>query len=270
MLKFKRASNPGTAGPPSWDREGVFHVTPSGFADAWAQAAEGVDRSSLKIDASNVALQKERSKDLLYQRLGWMPRVHPTVLPSGRWLMPLYSDTFSASIVAITDNQGESWSFSTPIIGFGNIQPSLVSKKDGSVVAYMRENGPLRRIRVSTSKDNGETWSPVSSSDLPNPGAGIEALRLADGRWAMVYNDTTAGRHSLAVSLSSDEGQTWPITRHVERTAPGGGQFHYPSIIQDREGRIHLTYTHRVAGKSTIQHARFPITWVEEGDPEAE
>lgn len=26
----------------------------------------------------------KRSRDLLYQRLGWMPRVHPIALPSGR------------------------------------------------------------------------------------------------------------------------------------------------------------------------------------------
>ena len=39
---------------------------------------------------------KRLSRDELYQRLGWMPRVHPLVLPSGRWILPLYSDTFSA------------------------------------------------------------------------------------------------------------------------------------------------------------------------------
>lgn len=268
LLKFKRARHPGTAGPPPWDREGVFHVTPSGFADAWARAAQSIDPSALKIDASNVKRQAERSRDLLYQRLGWMPRVHPTVLPSGRWLLPLYTDTFSASLIALSDDHGDSWSFSTPLIGFGNIQPSLVRKSDGTVVAYMRENGPIRRIRMSTSADQGETWSDVTSTELPNPGAGIEALRLSDGRWLMTYNDTTSGRHSLAVSLSSDEGKTWPITRHVERTAPNGGQFHYPSILQARDGSIHLSYTRRVDGQSTIQHARFPVEWVEQGDPD--
>ena len=37
---------------------------------------------------------KHGRADELYQRLGWMPRVHPLVLPSGRWILPLYSDTF--------------------------------------------------------------------------------------------------------------------------------------------------------------------------------
>ena len=75
---------------------------------------------------------EQRSRDELYQRLGWMPRVHPVVLPSGRWILPLYSDTFAASIMAISDDRGETWTASRPLIGFGNIQPSLVRKNDGA------------------------------------------------------------------------------------------------------------------------------------------
>ncbi len=62
-----------------------------------------------------------------------MPRVHPVVLPSGRWILPLYTDTFSASIMAISDDRGETWTASKPLIGFGNIQPSLVRKNDGEL-----------------------------------------------------------------------------------------------------------------------------------------
>ena len=42
----------------------------------------------------------------LYQRLGWQPRCKPTVLPSGRILLPLYTDTFSISIMAVSDDGG--------------------------------------------------------------------------------------------------------------------------------------------------------------------
>ena len=74
-------------------------------------------------------------------------------------------------------------------------------------------------------------------SPFPNPGAGIEAIRLANGHWALVYNDTPRGRHSLAVSLSDDEGASWKWTRHLERVATGEGQFHYPSMIRRRTAR---------------------------------
>lgn len=267
LLKFAVARDDGLhSGPPQWLREGVLHVTPRGFDRALDGAIRSLpsatrERSKRWLDAAAA-----RSKDELYQRLGWMPRVHPTVLPSGRWLLPLYSDTFSASLVVFSDDRGETWTASDPIIGFGNIQPSLVLKKDGTVVAFMRDNGPFRRIRLSYSTDGGRTWGPVTDSALPNPGSGVEAVRLANGHWAIIYNDTERGRHSLAVSISEDEGASWTRTRHVERQPAGVGQFHYPSLIQTRDGRLHATYTHRGAtGGSTIEHVVFNEEWVVAG-----
>jgi predicted neuraminidase len=200
-----------------------------------------------------------------------MPRVHVTVLPSGRWLLPLYSDTFSVSIVAISDDKGETWVTRKPMIGFGNIQPSIVRKDDGTLVAFMRENGPRRKIRLSTSKDDGMTWGPVTDSSFPNPGAGVEAIRLANGHWALVYNDLERGRHSLALSISDDEGATWKWTRHIERQEPGKGAYHYPSLLQTADGAIHVTYTHGgTPAGSRIQHARFNEAWVLQGDRASE
>ena len=54
----------------------------------------------------------------------------------------------------------------------------------------MRENGPLHKIRVSESKDDGVTWGPVGTIDLPNPGSGLDGVRLANGHWLLIYNDT--------------------------------------------------------------------------------
>jgi predicted neuraminidase len=136
------------------------------------------------------------------------------------------------------------------------------------LVAFMRDNGPHHRIRLSRSRDDGVSWSPVVDSPFPNPGAGIEAIRLASGRWALIYNDLPTGRHSLAVSLSDDEGKSWKWTRHVERSEPGKGQFHYPSIIQATDGMIHSTYTSSGPGRgSTIEHARFNEAWLMADDP---
>jgi predicted neuraminidase len=264
LLKYAVARDDGErSGPPRWMKEGVLHVTPTGFAPAMDRAIHSLPEATGEPTKSYLDRLTVRSKDELYQRLGWMPRVHPTVLPSGRWLLPLYSDTFDASIVAISDDRGASWSASEPMLGFGNIQPSLVRKADGTIVAFMRDNGKHRKIRVSTSRDEGRSWSSVTDSILPNPGAGIEAIRLAGGRWAIVYNDTARGRHSLAVSLSDDEGTTWKSTRHIERLTEGQGAFHYPSLLQTRDSKIHVTYTRRQGTEgSTIQHAVFTEEWL--------
>ena len=114
------------------------------------------------------------------------------------------------------------------MVGFGNIQPSLVWKKDGTLVAFMRDNGPHHRIRKSTSTDEGMTWTPAEDTAFPNPGAGIEAVRLSSGNWALIYNDTARGRHSLAVSLSDDEGASWKWTRHLQQRCRGKGHSTIP------------------------------------------
>ena len=169
---------PDESAPPKGTRQGVLHITPVDFEKAMTSAIDRLKRDQPAAhDSPTLARLGERSKDLLYQRLGWMPRVHPTVLPSGRWLWPLYCDTFSASIIAISDDRGTTWSTSDPLIGFGNIQPSLVRKNDGGVVAFMRDNGPHKKIRVSTSADEGKTWSPVvDSAFLATPRRGHRKL----------------------------------------------------------------------------------------------
>ena len=92
----------------------------------------------------------------------------------------------------------------------------MLRRDDGTLVAYMRENGPLDRVRVAESKDEGVSWGPVGVTELPNPGSGLDGVRLANGHWLLVYNDTVSGRNRLAVSLSTDEGRTWKWTRHLE------------------------------------------------------
>jgi predicted neuraminidase len=259
-----------TLRPWSWKTQGVFHITPQseGFTAAIRQSLDLLSSEDKRRYEKELAPFEERSRDLLYQRLGWMPRVHVTVLPSGRWILPLYTDTFSVSLMAISDDQGKTWTASRPIAGFGNIQPSVVRRNDGTLVALMRDNGPHRRILVSQSSDEGLNWSPASPTPLPNPGAGIEVIRLASGSWALVYNDTTQGRHSLAVSLSEDEGETWKWTRHLEHREPAQGSFHYPSMIESRDGTIHVTYTRSLPGKgSSIAHARIDENWIRQGDP---
>lgn len=168
--------------------------------------------------------------------------------------------------MAMTDDWGKTWITSQALVGGGNIQPSVVRRNDGTLVAMMRENGLQRRIRISESSDNGLTWSPVENMDLPNPGSGLEVIRLASGRWALIYNDTEQGRHSLAVSLSDDEGKTWHWTRHLERLQPGTGSASYPSITQARDGVIHVTYSYNDGRGDSIKHAAFNEAWVMQED----
>ena len=251
-------------GPPVWDRQDTIFLKPEDFSDEAMQLLADLRKeadipSAPQADAYFKTLE-ERLQDKLLQRLGWQPRCKPTVLPSGRILLPLYSDTYSFSIMAISDDEGASWYAGKPLLGFGSIQPAVLQRDDGTLVAYMRENGPRDRIRVSESSDDGLTWGPVGEIDLPNPGSGLDAVRLDNGHWVLIYNDTTQGRHSLAVSLSDDEGRTWKWTRHLEKHE--SGSYHYPAIIQGQDGTIHAVYSYFVEDGKSMKHAAFREAWI--------
>ena len=266
ITSYRTATRYDADGPPAWEWQGQVLLKPEGFVEDMEKALE----TRLKTSApppeltNRIAELRRRIADKLSQRLGWQPRCKPTVLRSGRILLPLYSDTYSVSIMAISDDAGQTWQASHPLAGFGNIQPSVLPKTDGTLVAYMRENGPLDRIRVAESRDEGVTWGAVGVTDLPNPGSGLDALRLANGHWLLIYNDTTKGRNRLAVSISEDEGKTWKWTRHLEDQP--SGSFHYPAIIQGRDGTLHAVYSYFVEGGKSMKHAAFNEAWVRAGD----
>jgi predicted neuraminidase len=268
-LTIYRTSNDyqGT-GIPKWNWQGVVWLKPADFKDQalsllQQKLAQVPEAARERAKAYGASLEK-RLGDKLYQRMGWQPRCKPTILTTGRIVLPLYSDTYSFSLMALSDDGGKNWFASEPLMGFGNIQPAVLERKDGALVAYMRENGPLNKIRVAESSDHGKTWGPVGTLDLPNPGSGLDAVRLANGHWALIYNDLVEGRNSLAVSLSDDEGRRWTATRHLEKQA--SGSYHYPAIIQGADGTLHAVYSYFVDGGKSMKHAAFNEDWVRAGD----
>jgi predicted neuraminidase len=93
-------------------------------------------------------------------------------------------------------------------------------------------------------------------------------VRLTNGHWIMVYNDLEQKRYSLVAALSDDEGATWKWKRHLDGNpaAPGPNEYHYPSVIQAKDGAIHVTYSYFVAEGKAIKHVRFNEDWVKAGD----
>ncbi|WP_372948154.1 ChbG/HpnK family deacetylase [Mariniphaga sp.] len=267
LLKTRISANYQNGGAPQWDWQDVILLKPGEeFAKALEKGFREMDPPGLAW--AEYAPQYERmiveaAKDPVKREVGWMGRIQPLTLQNGRMLMPLYSDGYNVSLVAISVDNGDTWKPSLPIVGRGNIQPALLQKKDGTVVAYMRDNGDApQRIIVSTSEDNGYTWSVSKKTDIPNPGASVEAIPLTDGHWLMVYNDLEDGRNRLAVSLSDDEGATWKWKRYLEYEPKGKGSFSYPTAIQTKDGRVHVTYSHHTSEGKSINHVSFMPEWV--------
>ncbi|PYI99950.1 MAG: neuraminidase (sialidase)-like protein, partial [Verrucomicrobia bacterium] len=138
LMKYCISSNYQKAGPPQWNASAVLHVTPGGqfqtAVNAWLDqlAPKSAPEEARGRFEAWLRRERERAADELSRRLGWMTRAHPYVLDGRRLLVPLYSDGFNFSLIAITDDWGNSWSASGPMLGIGNVQPSLVRKRDGT------------------------------------------------------------------------------------------------------------------------------------------
>ena len=290
LLKMRLSSDYQKDGPPRWDSSEVLHVKPgSEFDEEVKRCLPALEKevASLtltekeKMEAGDyLKAIREHTSDRLYRRLGWMTRSHPLILDGKRLIVPLYHDGFSFSLMAVTDDWGLTWKTSQPLIGAGNIQPSVVRRKDGSLYTLMRDNGPApHRLAQSESRDAGLTWSPVTDSTLPNPGAGADVISLRNGHWALISNDTESGRHRLTIQLSDDEGATWKWKRALESdpAGPEAGAYHYPSLIEAADGSLHASYSYHLNRRDlprdvdgdpaakTIRHAHFNRAWVMEG-----
>lgn len=268
--------------PLKWEDSGSILVEPANFEERVKAYVEPL-RAEANTERAKQYIERvvQRAGDKYFRRMGWMPRNHPIAippsdaLPNGRYLLPLYSDGYSFSLVAYSDDEGKTWKGSEAMLGRGAVQPSVVRRRDGTLVSYFRDNGPPpKRLLVSESKDNGITWSIAEDTPLFNSGTSAEAIVLQSGEWLLVNNDTEQGRHSLVVCISDDQGATWKWKRHIEldRRAEKPGSYHYPSVIQGSDGDIHLTYSlflnHIPEGqpRKCIKYARFNVDWVKVGD----
>jgi len=135
---------------------------------------------------------------------------------------------------------GVSWE-KTPAVNdpkeLGAIQPSILFQPGGRLQAVGRTK--QGRIFEIGSEDGGKTWGKMTTTALPNPNSGIDAVTLKDGRQLIVYNHTRRGRTPLNVAVSPD-GRDWQAALVLE-SAPG--EYSYPAVIQAGDGLVHITYT---------------------------
>lgn len=213
------------------------------------------------------------NKPMFSDKIGWNYKNKAIYINNRTILIPMYDEPKWQSRIAISEDEGKSWRYSEPILTLqhadsnlnslkkskkiGNLQPSLFQKTNGTIVAFLRPK-KLKRILISISKDNGQTWTPTRQTRLRNPNSGIDIIKLESGNILVVYNDITILRYKLNVALSEDEGRTWKYKKTIEKDAPWW-EFSYPAVIQDSKGFIHITYTYK---RKCIKHCKLTEEWL--------
>ena len=219
------------------------------------------------------------TKAMIKSKKGWETRSNPiTIKHNGkpRILLPLYSDKLNFSLILYSDDDGVTWNPS-PILSRAGIQPCLVQKKEGEIVAYMRNNGGILNLDsmlLSKSSDCGESWSNAlpalvvnSSWHLKNHSSSLAVYKLPYGQdgqyknsWVLAYNPDDH-RKTLQLALSEDEGETWSYRVLKQGNAKDDGNtFEYPSITQAPSGHIILSYSYFAATADFPQGKKAPQT----------
>ena len=184
-------------------------------------------------------------------------RAKPLILPDGTIIAGSSHESYHSwtSYAEVTKDPAGVWARSNPIVipdhPYGSIQPTIVPFA-GGVRMFVRTRGK-GKIGVSESYDGGRNWTPIRMTDLPNPNAGVDAVRLQDGRLVLIYNHTPKGRSPLNLAVSKDDGETWTSFLALEVQ---DGEYSYPAIIQHSDGSLHMTYTFK---RETIKHVRVPL-----------
>ncbi|GGF51188.1 glycosyl hydrolase [Azorhizobium oxalatiphilum] len=193
---------------------------------------------------------------------GLFVRQPPVVLDDGAWLVPVFHCVSvpgakwvgdrDVSAVRISTDEGQTWSEHVVPDSLGCVHMNVLKTKEGLVALYRSRWADF--IYLSRSTD-GRVWSAPEPTTLPNNNSSIQGTVLADGRIALVFNNSSfkdatdrrtglyddieddtppvgeaeaapaptgrtafwgAPRAPMTLALSADAGRTWPVLRDLE------------------------------------------------------
>jgi sialidase-1 len=176
--------------------------------------------------------------------------------------------------VIFSDDHGKTWKSGGKVVGHYT-ETQVVELVNGSLMLNIRHGG--HRV-VALSKDGGETWGkPWTDPALIEPenwegcqASLIRYTRKRDGssKDRLLFADPASpkDRLDMTVRVSYDEGQTWPVSRLIEK---GRGGYSSLAVLPDRtiamvyEGGTTSNGVENNFGK--ISFARFNLEWLTNG-----
>lgn len=238
----------------------LFHTAqPSGNQDECQ-----IRMAPLTRDAADPTAIVAGPGKLLDLPRGCFIRAPLEVRDDGAWLLPIFrcvqrpgqkwNGSHDVAAVGVSTDGGATWRLEEVAGSTGSVHMSPVDLGDGRFAAFFRRR-QSDFVHRSDSLDGGRTWSPTVATDIPNNNSSIAAIRLLDGRIAVIGNpvnaemspdrraslydelgedddrpdaDPTGGitpiwgvpRAPVTVSISSDGGRTFP-TRLLIEDGPG-------------------------------------------------
>ena len=193
----------------------LFHTSqPSGNQDECRIRVAEVSRDA--SEPTKLTAGEGRYLDL---PRGCFVRAPLTVREDGAWLLPIFrciqrpgqkwNGSHDRAAVGISEDGGKTWRLDDLDQSTGCVHMSPVAIADKRIAALFRRRQADFVYRTE-SADGGRTWSAPEPTDVPNNNSSIAAIRLNDGRIAMICNPTNAHmssdrRASLYDELGEDD-----------------------------------------------------------------
>lgn len=217
---------------------------------------------------------------------------HSIQLKNGRLIVPVWLSTGeggnahrpSVTATIFSDDRGKSWKAGDIAVPCTDewINPNetvALELKDGRVMLNVRSESKAHRRLVVTSPDGATHWSkpqfdeallePICMAGLVRYQHAGESLvlfsnpdNLEGTREGVPEPGKSRARKNLAVKLSRDEGQTWPLNKRLE-----DGPSAYSDLAVTPTGTILCFYG--AGGKpsfsgSALRLARFNLEWLQQ------
>lgn len=164
----------------------------------------------------------------------------------GGWCVPIYQEFLGKfpELLWLGERKGELIYRKTRIAGgCSTFQPCLIPVSEEYAEVLLRDYTSARKIHFSSSYDGGIEWPFITTTELPNPDAGISGLRLSDGELLVAFNDSAKDRSNLTLAIASKDRKIW--RRIVALENEPGANFSYPFLMRSSDGMIRLAYTRR-------------------------
>lgn len=204
--------------------------------------------------------------------LGTLIRSAPYVLEGGDLVFPAYHEMIEKfpQMLRVSADGRVVDRVSVPVKE-DLFQPWALVPRAGEVELFLRRGADAApEIHVSQSGDDGETWDAPEGANLPNPNAGISAVRMDDGSILLAANPDENSRENLTLFLGADiEGPWKPVyevdtkVREADEKSLPSIEYSYPWLMKTRDGAIHLFYTWN---RTQIRHLRISQRQLRGGD----
>lgn len=180
-----------------------------------------------------------------------VPTLYPTIDKKGKKRIIMFSG-LNPIRLAVSENNGKSWSELKPIFNFGGIvaMGDMIRLKNGDYMAFFHDDGrfiagdmkrqPRFYVYSTTSKDGGLTWGnpQIVTTDkymkLCEPGV----VRSPDGSQIAMLLRENGRKYNSAIIFSDDEGHTW--SEPVELPSSLTGDRH--QCLYANDGRLVITF----------------------------